>query len=182
MASMTRPCSRTSWRWGTTGPSRRCPRRSRPRVDYRGPAAAAGAERSVVGHGGGRALRPGGGRGHRSVRAGAGAGRPLPPGARPGLLAGARERAGAGGRRVAGARGGRMSPWETVAWIVARAGGFTAYVLLTLAVALGLALSLRRQAGRWPRPVTHDPHRHPTPLHPAFVAAHRPGGLPDPFL
>ena len=31
--------------------------------------------------------------------------------------------------------------WETVTWDVARAGGFTTYVLLTLAVAVGLALS-----------------------------------------
>ena len=31
--------------------------------------------------------------------------------------------------------------WETVTWDVARAGGFTAYILLTLAVVAGLALS-----------------------------------------
>ena len=36
-----------------------------------------------------------------------------------------------------------MSTWQTVAWTVARAGGLTAYVLLTLAVALGLALRRR---------------------------------------
>jgi hypothetical protein len=42
--------------------------------------------------------------------------------------------------------------WETVTWDVARAGGFTTYVLLTLAVIVGLALSTQIQSpSRWPR-------------------------------
>ena len=65
-----------------------------------------------------------------------------------------------------------MSTWETVAWTVARAGGLTAYVLLTLAVALGLALSLRWQSPRWPRLITNDLHRFLTLLSLAFIAIH----------
>jgi hypothetical protein len=34
-----------------------------------------------------------------------------------------------------------MSIWQAVTWNVARSGGFTAYILLTLAVAVGLMLS-----------------------------------------
>jgi DMSO/TMAO reductase YedYZ heme-binding membrane subunit len=75
-----------------------------------------------------------------------------------------------------------MSTWETVTWAVARAGGFTAYVLLTLAVALGLALSLRWQADRWPRLITNDLHRFLTLLSLAFVAVHGLAVWLDPFM
>jgi hypothetical protein len=75
-----------------------------------------------------------------------------------------------------------MSAWETVAWTVARAGGLTAYVLLTLAVALGLALSLRWEAARWPRLITNDLHRFLTLLSLALVAVHGPAVWLDPFM
>jgi hypothetical protein len=75
-----------------------------------------------------------------------------------------------------------MSTWQTVAWTVARAGGLTAYVLLTLAVALGLALSLRWQADRWPRLITNDLHRFLTLLSLAFVAVHGLAVWLDPFM
>jgi hypothetical protein len=75
-----------------------------------------------------------------------------------------------------------MSMWETMAWTVARAGGFTAYVLLTLAVALGLALSLRWQSTRWPRLITNDLHRFLTLLSLAFVAVHGLAVWLDPFM
>jgi hypothetical protein len=75
-----------------------------------------------------------------------------------------------------------MSRWETVAWTVARAGGFTAYILLTLAVALGLALSLRWQSPRWPRLLTNDLHRFLTLLSLAFVAIHGLAVWLDPFM
>jgi hypothetical protein len=39
-----------------------------------------------------------------------------------------------------------MTIWQTVTWNVARSGGFTAYVLLTLAVVVGLALSTQLQS------------------------------------
>ena len=43
------------------------------------------------------------------------------------------------------------SVWNTVTWDIARAGGFTAYVLLTLAVVVGLLLSTQVQSpSRWP--------------------------------
>ncbi len=45
-----------------------------------------------------------------------------------------------------------MSVWQAVTWDVARAGGLTAYVLLTLAVIAGLALSAQIQSpSHWPR-------------------------------
>ena len=50
------------------------------------------------------------------------------------------------------------SAWSQVTWDVARAGGLMAYVLLSLSVALGLALSLRWQRPRWPRLITNDMH------------------------
>jgi DMSO/TMAO reductase YedYZ heme-binding membrane subunit len=75
-----------------------------------------------------------------------------------------------------------MNMWETIAWMVARAGGFTAYVLLTLAVALGLALSLRWQSTRWPRLITNDLHRFLTLLSLAFVAVHGLAVWLDPFM
>ena len=34
-----------------------------------------------------------------------------------------------------------MSLWEAITWDTARAGGFTAYILLTLSVLLGAALA-----------------------------------------
>src|SRR5260370_34765506 len=49
--------------------------------------------------------------------------------------------------------------WETVTWDVARAGGFTAYILLTLAVVVGLALSTQFQSpSRWPRLINSELH------------------------
>ncbi len=42
--------------------------------------------------------------------------------------------------------------WQSITWDIARAGGFTAYILLTLAVIVGLALSTQIQSpSRWPR-------------------------------
>jgi len=38
-----------------------------------------------------------------------------------------------------------MSLWQSITWDVARAGGFTAYILLTLSVAVGLALTMQGQ-------------------------------------
>ena len=57
-----------------------------------------------------------------------------------------------------------MSPWEAVTWDVARAGGFTAYVLLGLSVALGLALTMHWQSWRWPRLINSELHNFVTLL------------------
>lgn len=49
--------------------------------------------------------------------------------------------------------------WNTVTWDIARAGGFTAYVLLTLAVVVGLLLSTQVQSpSRWPRLLNSELH------------------------
>ena len=75
-----------------------------------------------------------------------------------------------------------VTTWSTITWTATRAGGFTTYVLLTLAVALGLALSLRWQSPRWPRLITNDLHRFLTLLSLAFVAIHGLAVWLDPFM
>src|SRR5579875_823109 len=60
--------------------------------------------------------------------------------------------------------------WENVTWNVARAGGFTAYILLTLAVIAGLALSTQLQSpSRWPRFVNNELHNFLTLLGTIFL-------------
>ena len=61
--------------------------------------------------------------------------------------------------------------WQAVTWDVARAGGLMAYLLLTLSVALGLALSLRWQRPRWPRLITNELHGFVTLLSLVCLAA-----------
>lgn len=53
---------------------------------------------------------------------------------------------------------------QTFDWAVARGAGFSAFVLLTVSVALGLVLSLRLTSPRWPGIVTNDVHRFVTNL------------------
>ena len=74
-----------------------------------------------------------------------------------------------------------MSGLETLTWTVARAGGLTAYALLSLSVVLGLALSVRWQAPRWPRLITNDLHRFLTLLSLVFVVVHGLAVWLDPF-
>ncbi len=74
-----------------------------------------------------------------------------------------------------------MSVWGAVTWDVARAGGFVAYGLLTLSVALGLALSMRWQAPRWPRLITSDLHNFVTLLGLIFIVLHVLAVWLDPF-
>jgi predicted ferric reductase len=61
---------------------------------------------------------------------------------------------------------------SSLAWYLARSGGFVALVLLTASVALGLALSLRVQTPRWPRFAIEDVHRFLGVLTGAFVVLH----------
>src|SRR5437764_11297308 len=79
--------------------------------------------------------------------------------------------------------GGRtMSIWQTVTWDVARAGGFTAYVLLTLAVAVGLMLSTQLQSrSRWPRLLNSELHNFLTLLSTIFLGVHVVAVWVDPF-
>jgi DMSO/TMAO reductase YedYZ heme-binding membrane subunit len=74
-----------------------------------------------------------------------------------------------------------MSLWGQVTWDVARAGGFVAYGLLTLSVALGLALSMRWQSVRWPRLINSELHNFVTLLGLAFTIIHVLAVWLDPF-
>src|SRR2546426_653761 len=72
--------------------------------------------------------------------------------------------------------------WQTVSWDVARAGGFTAYVLLTLSVVVGLALSTRLQSpSRWPRLLNSELHNFLTLLSTIFLGVHVLAVVVDPF-
>ena len=74
-----------------------------------------------------------------------------------------------------------MSIWQTVTWDVARAGGFTAFGLLTLSVAIGLALTLRLQSANWPRIINSELHNFITLLALIFTGVHVLAVWIDPF-
>ncbi len=75
-----------------------------------------------------------------------------------------------------------MSIWQTVTWNVARTGGFTAYILLTLAVAIGLALTMHLQSpSYWPRLINSELHNFVTLLSVVFVGIHILAVWVDPF-
>lgn len=72
--------------------------------------------------------------------------------------------------------------WQNVTWDVARAGGFTAYILLALAVAVGLALSMQLQSpSRWPRILNSGLHNFVTLLSLVFTGVHVLAVIVDPF-
>jgi predicted ferric reductase len=74
-----------------------------------------------------------------------------------------------------------MNLWGTVTWDIARAGGFTAYILLTLSVAIGLALTMHWQSGRWPRIINSELHNFLTLLALIFTGIHVLAVWIDPF-
>ncbi|HEX3269206.1 MAG TPA: ferric reductase-like transmembrane domain-containing protein [Ktedonobacterales bacterium] len=74
-----------------------------------------------------------------------------------------------------------MSGWSAITWDVARAGGFTAFLLLTLSVALGLALSLKLQTPRWPRLINNELHNFVTVVTLVFIGVHILAVWLDPF-
>src|SRR6266480_3118445 len=72
--------------------------------------------------------------------------------------------------------------WQNVTWDIARAGGFTAYILLTLAVIVGLALSTQIQSpSRWPRLLNSELHNFLTLLSTIFLVVHVLATWVDPF-
>ncbi len=72
--------------------------------------------------------------------------------------------------------------WATLNWAIARAGGFTALLLLTLAVVAGLAMSIQWQsASRWPRLVNNELHNFLTLFATIFVSIHVLSVWIDPF-
>jgi len=74
-----------------------------------------------------------------------------------------------------------VTGWSTVTWDTARAGGFAAYVLLSLAVIAGLVLRNRWQTARWPRLVTSELHGYLSLLGLVFVTIHVLAVAIDPF-
>ncbi len=75
-----------------------------------------------------------------------------------------------------------MSLWQAVTWDVARAGGFTAYILMGLAVALGLALSMKWQSpSKWPRIINNELHNFLTLLALVFTTVHVLAVWVDPY-
>ena len=74
-----------------------------------------------------------------------------------------------------------MSLWEAITWDTTRAGGFTAYILLTLSVLLGLALSLRWQPRWFPRLISYELHVWITVLSFIFLGVHIFASWIDPF-
>ena len=75
-----------------------------------------------------------------------------------------------------------MNIWQSVTWNVTRAGGFTTYILLTLAVIVGLALSTQLQStSRWPRLLNSELHNFLTLLGTIFLGVHVLAAWVDPF-
>lgn len=72
--------------------------------------------------------------------------------------------------------------WQAITWDVARAGGFTAYILLMLSVAIGLALTMHLQSPSfWPRILNSELHNFVTLLALIFTVIHVLAVIVDPF-
>jgi methionine sulfoxide reductase heme-binding subunit len=71
--------------------------------------------------------------------------------------------------------------WSAVTWESARAGGFAAYVLLSLSVVVGLVLRNRWHSPRWPRLVTNELHGYLSLLALTFLVFHVLAVAVDPF-
>ena len=69
-----------------------------------------------------------------------------------------------------------------IAWYTVRASGYTALVLLTLSMVLGLLLSLNIRSARWPRFLTNDLHGFTTLVALVFIAVHLVATVLDPFM
>ncbi|HEV2528732.1 MAG TPA: ferric reductase-like transmembrane domain-containing protein [Thermomicrobiales bacterium] len=67
-------------------------------------------------------------------------------------------------------------------WYVGRGSGIVAYLLLTIIVVLGIALSRRWHNPRWPRVVVHEAHRWATITFYVFLVLHVAFLLLDPFF
>ncbi len=74
-----------------------------------------------------------------------------------------------------------MTLWQTITWDVARAGGFTAYILLMLSVAVGLALTMHWQSLKWPRIINSELHNFLALLGTVFIGVHVLAVWVDPF-
>ena len=75
-----------------------------------------------------------------------------------------------------------MSVWQSITWDIARAGGFTAYILLTFSVAVGLMLTMQWQSpSKWPRLLNSELHNFITLLALIFTGIHVLAVWIDPF-
>jgi hypothetical protein len=74
-----------------------------------------------------------------------------------------------------------MTLWQTITWDVARAGGFTAYILIMLSVAVGLALTMHWQSPKWPRLINSELHNFLALLGTVFIGIHVLAVWVDPF-
>jgi predicted ferric reductase len=63
-----------------------------------------------------------------------------------------------------------------------RASGYTALILLTISMVIGLLLSSRVQSPRWPRFVTNDLHAFTTLVSLVFLAVHVAATIVDPYI
>jgi predicted ferric reductase len=72
--------------------------------------------------------------------------------------------------------------WPAITWNVVRTGGFITYILLTLSIIVGLALSIQLQSpSRWPRLINNELHNFLTLLSAIFLAVHVLAVWVDPF-
>ena len=67
-------------------------------------------------------------------------------------------------------------------WYVGRGSGIVAYLLLTVTVVLGIALSRRWHSAGWPRVVVHETHSWATIIFYLFIVVHVAFLLLDPFF
>jgi hypothetical protein len=72
--------------------------------------------------------------------------------------------------------------WANLTWDSARAGGFVAYLLLSAAVALGIALSFGWRSESWPRFLGREVHNHVVLLTLVFSVLHTLAVWLDPFM
>ncbi len=70
----------------------------------------------------------------------------------------------------------------SVAWYTVRASGYTALVLLTLSMLLGLVMSLRMRSPQWPRFLTNDLHAFVTLVTLVFIGIHVATTIVDPYI
>jgi methionine sulfoxide reductase heme-binding subunit len=75
-----------------------------------------------------------------------------------------------------------VTSYAHLVWYVDRAAGYTALVLLTISILLGLLLSMKLASPQWPRFLTNDLHEHITLLTLVFICVHGLATLIDPFM
>ena len=75
-----------------------------------------------------------------------------------------------------------MQPTSQLAWELARATGFAAYLLLLVSVGVGLVLSLQWRSVRWPRFISTELHEFLTLLALLVIGAHTFAIALDPFM